>query len=108
MRRPAPVKPRKTAKLKPKRKVLRGSYAVIGPATRSKILDAALKCILKFGYQGTSTLLVQRMAGVSRGSLLNEFPPKADLMVALSESIIKERSQAYVDTYRGVTDYRRR
>jgi AcrR family transcriptional regulator len=100
--------PKRTAKPKPKGKVLRGSYAVIGPATRSKILDAALKCVLKYGYQGTTTLLVQRMADVSRGSLLNQFPTKADLMVALSESIIKERSQAYVDTYAGVHDYRRR
>lgn len=108
MARRAPAK-RKTSRMpaaSSKKKVLRGSYAVIGPATRSKILEAALKCILKHGYQGTTTLLVQEMAGVSRGSLLNQFPTKADLMVALSEAIIKERSQAFVDAYRSVHDYR--
>lgn len=91
-----------------KKKTARGSYAVIGPATRAKILDAAMKCILRHGYHGTTTLLVQKMAGVSRGSLLNQFPTKADLMVALSEEIIKARSQAFIDTYAGVDDYWKR
>jgi AcrR family transcriptional regulator len=92
---------------KPK-KVIRGSYAIIGPATRARILDAALKCILKHGYHGTTTLLVQKMAGVSRGSLLNQFPTKADLMVALSEEILRERAASYVSVYAEVDDRWRR
>ncbi|MEP7209245.1 MAG: TetR/AcrR family transcriptional regulator [Alphaproteobacteria bacterium] len=77
----------------------RESYAIIGPATRARILDAALKCILKKNCHGTTTLLVHKMAGVSRGSLLNPFPTKADLMTALSEQILKERSKSYVAAY---------
>lgn len=91
-----------------KKEGARGSYAVIGPATRAKIVDAALKCILKHGYHGTTTLLVQKMAGVSRGSLLNQFPTKADLMVAVSEQINSERSKAYGDALADVKDYYRR
>jgi AcrR family transcriptional regulator len=105
---PAQIKTTRSAPAKRKKVVARGSYAVIGPATRAKILDAALKCILKHGYHGTTTLLVQKMAGVSRGSLLNQFPTKADLMVALSEQIIKERSKAYVDVLSDVKNYYRR
>jgi AcrR family transcriptional regulator len=86
----------------------RGSYAIIGPATRAKIVDAALKCILKHGYHGTTTLLVQKMAGVSRGSLLNQFPTKADLMVAVSQKINSERSKAYAEALVGVKDYYKR
>jgi AcrR family transcriptional regulator len=90
------------------KKVPRGSYAVIGPATRAKILDAALACILEHGYHGTTTLLVQKMAGVSRGSLLNQFPTKADLMVALCEAIIKDRSEAFTARLSSVDDYYQR
>jgi len=88
-------------------KVARGSYAVIGPATRAKILDAALKCILKHGYHGTTTLMVQEMAGVSRGSLLNQFPTKADLIAALSVEIIRKRSSAYAEVLDGQDYYKR-
>ncbi len=50
--------------------------------TRRRILDATIEVLLERGYRGTSTLEVQKRAGVSRGALLHHFPSRAELMVA--------------------------
>ncbi|MFC3079640.1 TetR/AcrR family transcriptional regulator [Phenylobacterium terrae] len=73
----------------------RGPNAVRSAATRAKILDAAVACILECGYYGTTTLLVQERAGVSRGSLLHQFPTKADLMAGVLRHIAVDRHYAY-------------
>ena len=88
--------------------VRRGPNAVRSAATREKILDAAVQCILERGYQGTTTLLVQEKAGVSRGSLLHQFPSKADLMAAVLARITLARHHAYQDEMRQAPDDRRR
>lgn len=93
---------------RPALKVVRGPNAVRSAATREKILEAAVQCILEVGYQGTSTLLVQEKAGVSRGSLLHQFPSKADLMAAVLQRITLGRHYAYRDEMRATRDDRRR
>lgn len=49
-------------------------------ATRARILDAAVSCLVELGYARTTTLVVQERAGVSRGALLHHFPTRADLL----------------------------
>jgi AcrR family transcriptional regulator len=88
--------------------VTRGPNAVRRAATREKILDAAAQCVLEFGYQRTTTLMVQERAGVSRGSLLHQFPSKADLMAAVLDRITLIRHYAYQDEMRATRDDRRR
>lgn len=88
--------------------VPRGPNAVRSAATREKILDAAAQCVLECGYQGTTTLMVQERAGVSRGSLLHQFPSKADLMAAVLERITLGRHHAYQDEMRQAPSDRRR
>jgi AcrR family transcriptional regulator len=83
-------------------------FIAMGEATRARIVKAAFRLILEVGYHGTTTTLVQQRAGVSRGSLLNQFPTRADLMVAVSEYIIRTRSRAYSEGLRGVKDDRKR
>ncbi|MDE2488421.1 MAG: TetR/AcrR family transcriptional regulator [Alphaproteobacteria bacterium] len=68
-----------------KPRVPRGPNAERRAATRSKILDAGVRCLAEFGYAATSTPLVARLAKVSRGSLLHQFPTKVDLMLAVAE-----------------------
>jgi len=63
----------------------RGPNAERRAATRAKILSAGVKCLAEFGYAATSTPLVARMAKVSRGSLLHQFPTKIELMLAVAE-----------------------
>jgi len=63
----------------------RGPNAERRAATRAKILAAGVKCLAQFGYAATSTPLVARLAKISRGSLLHQFPTKVDLMLAVAQ-----------------------
>src|SRR4051812_29958628 len=49
---------------------------------RKALLDAAVASLIEVGFARTTTIEVQRKAGVSRGALLHHFPSKAELMVA--------------------------
>ena len=51
-------------------------------AMRQRLLDACVDCLVERGWSGTSTTLVSRRAGVSRGAQLHHFPTKNDLVVA--------------------------
>ena len=62
----------------------RGPNAQRRAATRAKILGAGVRCLAEFGYAATSTPLVAKMAKVSRGSLLHQFPTKVDLILAVA------------------------
>ncbi|MGH6963245.1 MAG: TetR/AcrR family transcriptional regulator, partial [Phenylobacterium sp.] len=68
-----------------KSKVPRGPNAERRAATRAKIMEATVQCLAEFGYAATSTPLVAKMAKVSRGSLLHQFPTKVDLILAVAE-----------------------
>lgn len=79
---------------------------VRGLATRQKIILATIDCLNEFGYYGTSTVLVTKTAKVSRGSMLNQFPTKADLMIAVAEHIAESRAAAHVAGMENATSYR--
>ncbi|MDB5436939.1 MAG: Transcriptional regulator, TetR family protein [Phenylobacterium sp.] len=68
-----------------KPKVPRGPNAQRRASTRAKIMEAAVRCLAEFGYAATSTPLVARLAKVSRGSLLHQFPTKVDLIIGVAE-----------------------
>ncbi|HEY9216427.1 MAG TPA: TetR/AcrR family transcriptional regulator [Phenylobacterium sp.] len=86
---------------RPQAKV-RGPNAVRRNATREKLLNATIDCLYSLGYYRTSTVLVTEKAKVSRGSLLHQFPTKADLMVATAEHIGRMRLAAWREQGRGV------
>ena len=48
-------------------------------------MEATVRCLAEFGYAATSTPLVAKLAKVSRGSLLHQFPTKTDLMIAAAD-----------------------
>ena len=50
--------------------------------THQNLLDATVRCLVEFGYAGTTTQRVQERAGVSRGALLHHFGSKQELFVA--------------------------
>lgn len=60
-------------------------------ASRRRILDAAVDCLVEVGYAQASTLMVQRRAGVSRGGLLHHFPSKDALFVAAATHLARRR-----------------
>jgi Transcriptional regulator len=60
-------------------------------ASRTRILDAAVECLVEDGYAGATTLRIQARAGVSRGRLLHHFPSRDQLLVAASRHLATER-----------------
>jgi AcrR family transcriptional regulator len=72
--------------------------------TREKLLNATIECLYELGYDRTSTVLVTKRANVSRGAMLHQFPSKADLMMATSEFIRKQRRAAHRAALAGVED----
>jgi AcrR family transcriptional regulator len=63
-------------------------------AMRQRLLEATIDCLVERGWSGTSTTLVSRRAGVSRGAQLHHFPTKTDLVVAAVEHMGRRRSEA--------------
>lgn len=60
---------------------------------RRVLLDAAVDSLVEHGVAGTTTLEVQRRAGVSRGALLHHFPSKAELLVATIGHLVEMRAR---------------
>jgi AcrR family transcriptional regulator len=66
-----------------------------GAATRALLLDAALECLVEYGYTATSTVEVARRAGVSRGAQLHHFPTKAQLLTAALDHLLSRRIEEF-------------
>jgi len=62
--------------------------------TRSRILNAAVDCLIDLGVAGTTTLAVQHRAGVSRGALLHHFPTHASLLAASVAELVSRNERA--------------
>ena len=52
---------------------------------RKRLIDAAIECLTKLGYGGTTLQVVMDLAGVSRGAVLHHVPNKVELMIAVAE-----------------------
>lgn len=63
-------------------------------STRSRILDAAVECLIGAGVAGTTTLAVQHRAEISRGALLHHFPTHAVLLAASVAELVRRNEQA--------------
>lgn len=61
-----------------------------GEETRRLILDATIACLNARGYAGTSIETVMDEAGISRGSVLNQFPTRLDLMIGAADHAMHE------------------
>ena len=72
--------------------------------TREKLMRATIECLYELGYDRTSTVLVTKRAGVSRGAMLHQFPTKADLMMAASDYIRLQRRAAHEAALEGIDD----
>jgi AcrR family transcriptional regulator len=61
-------------------------------ATQRRVLDAAVECLVEFGYGGLTTGRVADGAGVSRGALLQQYPTRERLVVAALEHVFNRRA----------------
>jgi AcrR family transcriptional regulator len=60
-------------------------------ATREKLLEATIECLIELGYNGTTTTEIVRRAGVSRGAQVHHFPTKAELVNGAVAHLAKKR-----------------
>jgi AcrR family transcriptional regulator len=61
-------------------------------ATRQRLLEAALDCLVEYGWAGSTTTVVAEKAGVSRGAQLHHFPTRASLVLAAVEHLSERRA----------------
>jgi AcrR family transcriptional regulator len=64
-------------------------------ATRAALLDAALECLVEFGYDKTTTGLVAERAGLSRGAHLHHFGTRASLVSAALTELARRREDEF-------------
>jgi AcrR family transcriptional regulator len=62
--------------------------------TRARLLDVAVESLVESGFASTTTVSVQRRAGVSRGTLLHHFPTREALFAAAVERLVQVNLQA--------------
>ena len=63
--------------------------------TRRLLLEATLASLSELGYAATTTLEVERRAGVSRGARLHHFPNKAALLSGAMQFLCDQLSESY-------------
>lgn len=73
------------------RPVPRSLQAEKSASTRSRILDAAIECLIELGYARTTTVEVAGRAGVSRGAMLHHYPSKSELLYAAMAELHEKR-----------------
>lgn len=71
-----------------------GWQAQKSASTRNQILEAAIKCFVELGYARTTTTLIAKKAGLSRGAMLHHFPSKLDIVRAAVEFLHAKRLRA--------------
>lgn len=62
-------------------------------AMRHRLLEATVELLVERGWSGTTTTLVSKRAGVSRGAQLHHFPTKSDLVLAAVEHLSEVRGR---------------
>ncbi|ROO85330.1 TetR family transcriptional regulator [Actinocorallia herbida] len=73
-------------------------------AMRRRLLDATVRCLVEYGWSGTSTVLVSERAGVSRGAQLHHFPTKNHLVLAAVEHLWESRAEAHRAAFAALPD----
>ncbi|WP_370172926.1 TetR/AcrR family transcriptional regulator [Sphingobium abikonense] len=63
--------------------------------TRARLLDATVRCIVKYGYANTTTPRVAKEAGLSRGAMMHHFENGAALIKATITELHEKRLRAF-------------
>ena len=78
---------------------VRRTQAERSAATRARLLDATIACVLDLGYARTTTVEIARRAGLSRGAQLHHFPTKAELVTAAVEHLFLRRHEEFRNAF---------
>ncbi|MEJ7634904.1 TetR/AcrR family transcriptional regulator [Aeromicrobium sp.] len=62
-------------------------------AMRLRLMESTIECLVELGWAGTTTTVVSKRAGVSRGAQLHHFPSKQALVVAAVGHLTERRRE---------------
>ena len=63
--------------------------------TCTTIVEAAIQCILKYGYANTTTLRIAESAGLSRGAMNHHFSNRMNVMQSAVAHLLEKRIKAF-------------
>ncbi len=72
--------------------------------TRVAILEAAVKCLAEHGYARTTTQMIAKTAGVSRGAMLHHYATKQELISAVIEFTCYRRMERFMGGIQGLSE----
>jgi AcrR family transcriptional regulator len=81
--------------------------------TRSRLVEAAIRCFERHGFEETTTAMIAAEAGVAVGTVYNYFSDKRELLLELLEQMNREVAEQVIaqldpGSWRGTTDPRER
>lgn len=71
-------------------------------ATRQRLLDATIDCLVELGYAATTTTVIAERAEVSRGAQLHHYPTKSALVAAALEHLAAQLGRGFAHRARGL------
>ncbi len=83
----------KAANAKPPAEI--GRQAQKSASTRKLIVEAALQCLIKYGYSQTTTPRIADEAGISRGAMMHHFSNRLTVIQAAIEHLHSKRLRAF-------------
>ena len=66
-------------------------------ATRTRLLEATIECLVEFGYAGTTVARVSERAAVTRGAQVHHFPTKEQLVTSALRYLNERRSHEMIE-----------
>ena len=93
---------RKSVDTPPARRRKEGWQAEKSAITRRAILEAAIQCIIDYGYARTTTSLIADYANVSRGAMMHHFPSRQAVLKATIKYLHKNQLKEYRNLMEGV------
>lgn len=72
-----------------------GRQAQKSASTRKLIVEAALNCLIKYGYSQTTTPRIAEEAGLSRGAMMHHFSNRLTVIQAAIEYLHTKRLRAF-------------
>ena len=83
----------KAARTRPTKEI--GRQAQKSASTRKVIVEAALQCLIKYGYAQTTTPRIAEEAGLSRGAMMHHFSNRNTVIQAAIEYLHAKRLRAF-------------
>jgi AcrR family transcriptional regulator len=73
----------------------KGVQARKSQATQLALIDTTIRCLVKYGYHGTTYIKISEESGYSRGAMRHHFPSRSDIMKATIDYLHQKRLVAF-------------